>query len=296
MDEPDANTSLLHELALRLTAYPGDPRVDDPQLLVGQLPPDLSVEIPLPEGSRVLGSLIRSQENIEIVLDSALSPNEVTQFYKDRMTAGGWNELENMRPTHGGFVHSGFPTFLNHAVYCKGNQGPAFAVDAHEGKNARTNVRIDLNGGEHSPCAQPNRTRHRMMHRDLQQLIPPLVAPKGASQIGGGGGGGGDSWHSTAMLEADADLPTLAVHYNEQLTKGGWTLSDEGQAGPLTWSTWTFKDEEQEPWFGLFFILKIPGKNRKYALELRIETDKKDDGGGMRLMRGGGGFSWAQLG
>jgi hypothetical protein len=297
MDEPDTNMSLLHELALRLATYPGDPRVDDPQLLVGQLPPGLSIEIPLPDGSRVLGSLLRSQENIDIVLDCALSPDGVMQFYNERLTANGWNELETMRPMHGGFVHSGFPMFRNHAVYCRGSQGPAFTINAHDGKHGHANVRIDLDGNnEFSPCSQSNRMQQRRMHRDLQQLIPPLVAPKGARQTGGGGGGSGDSWHSTATLETDYDLPTLATHYNGQLAKGGWTLSDEGQAGPLSWSTWTFKDEEQEPWSGLFFILKTPGKERKYALELRIEWDKKDAGGGMRLMRGGGGFSWTQLG
>src|SRR5579864_7214075 len=145
MDKPEANESLIYELALRLATYPGDPRVDDPQLLVGQLPPNLSIEIPMPEGSRLLGSLLRSQENIDIVLDCALSPDEVMQFYKERLKATGWNELETMRPPHGGFVHSGFPMLRNHIVFCGGTQGPAFSVDAYDGKHARTNVRIDLN-------------------------------------------------------------------------------------------------------------------------------------------------------
>jgi hypothetical protein len=300
MDEnsPDANETLLYELALRLAAYPGDPRVYDPQLLVGQLPPGIAIEIPLPEGSRLLGSLVRSQENIDIVLDCALSPDEVLQFYKERMAAGGWNELETMRPHHGGFVHSGFPMLWNHVVFCRGTQGPAFSVDAQAGKNARTDVRIDLNGSDkHSPCAQPNRMQQRRMHRDLQELIPMLYPPPGARQSGGGGGGSGDNWHSSAVLETDAGLPALAVHYNGQLARGGWTLSGEGLAGPLAWSTWTFQDKENEPWRGLFFILDTPGKDRHYVLEIRIDWDKQDNGGGgMRFMQGGGGYSFASLG
>ena len=295
---PDTGESLLYELALRLAAYPGDPRVNDPQLLVGQLPPGLSIEVPMPEGSRILGSLMRSQENIDIVLDCALSPDEVIQFYKERLATTGWNELETTRPMHGGFVHSGFPRLQNHMVFCRGSQGPAFSVDASEGKNSRTDIRLDLDSGsEFSPCAQPNRRHQRMMHRNLQELIPPLFPPPGARQTGGGGGGGGDSWHSSAALETDADLPTLAVHYNGELARGGWTLSGEGLAGPLAWSTWTFQDEEKEPWRGLFFILDVPGKDQAYVLEVRIDWDKKDNGGGMRLMRGGGGWSsYASLG
>lgn len=186
MDEPNANESLLHELVLRLATYPGDPRVDEPQLLVGQIPPNLSIEVPIPEGSRILGSLLRSKENIDIVLDCALTPDEVVQFYKERLVAAGWNEPETMRPPHGGFVHSGMRMLLNHIIFCRGMQGPAFTVNASEGKNSRTNVRIELNGSsEFSPCAQPNRMRQRMMHRQLQELIPPLYPPQGARQQGG---------------------------------------------------------------------------------------------------------------
>lgn len=301
MDEnaTNANETLLYELALRLAAYPGDPRITDPQLLVGQLPPGISIAIPMPEGSRILGSLIRSQENIDVVLDCALSPDEVVQFYKERMAGGGWNELESMRPHLGGFVHSGVPMLRNHIVFCRDPQGPAFSVDAHEGKNARTDVRIDLNGSaEHSPCAQPNRMQQRRMHSDLQELIPMLYSLPGARQTSRGGGGSDDNWHSSAGLETDTDLPALAVHYNGQLARSGWTLSGEGLAGPLTWSTWTFHDKENEPWHGLFFILHTPGKDRHHVLEIRIDRDKKDDGGGaIRLMQGGGGwFSYASLG
>lgn len=296
MDEntPDPNETLLYELALRLATYPGDPRVDDPRLLVGQLPSDLSIEVPMPEGSRLLGSLVRSQENIDIILDCPLSTDEVVQFYRERMAAAGWSELETIGPHYGGFVHSSLPRFHNHIVFCRGSQGPAFSINAYEGKNSRTAIRIDLDGGsEYSPCSQPRRDRRRMMHRDLQELIPMLFPPPGARQSGGGGGGGDDHWYSTATLETEADLPTLAAHYTAQLAGGGWALSGEGHAGPLAWSTWTFQDKENEPWRGLFFILDVPGKDRHYALELRIDWDKKDDdgGGGMRLMRGAGGWS-----
>jgi hypothetical protein len=298
MDEPNANASLLRELALRLATYPADPRVDDPQLLVGQIPPNLSIEVPIPAGSRILGSLLRSKENIDIVLDCALSPDEVVQFYKERLAAAGWNELETMRPHHGGFVHSGMPMLLNHIVFCGGTQGPAFTVNASEGKNSRTNVRIELNGSsEFSPCAQPNRMPYRMMHRQFQDLIPPLYPPKGARQQGGWGGGGSSHWHSNSTLEANADLPALAAHYNSQLAQGGWTLSGEGQSGPLARSTWTFQDEDKEPWRGLFFILGVPGKDRHYVLEIRIDWDKEEDGSSKaRLLRNGGGYSWTTLG
>jgi len=288
---PGTNEALLHELVLRLSVFPGDPRASNPQLLVGQLPGNL--DIPLPEGSRVLGCLIRSQEIVSIVLDSTLSPEAVLQFYKDRLTTAGWKEQGMLRPPHGGFVHSGLRGLENRIVFCKGERGPAFTVNAFEGGNGATDVRIEVNSSsEFSPCAQQNRMQRRMMHHTIQNLIPPLVPPKGAKQFSGGGGGGMDSWHSSATLVADIELPELATHYTTQLAKGGWKLTGEGHDGPIAWSTWTFSDEQGEPWRGLFFILKVPGKEQSYILEARINWEKSgEEVGGMPRI-GGGGLHW----
>ena len=288
----DAREKLLRELALRLSTYPGDPRNDDPQLLVGQLPANMAIPVPLPDNSRVLGTLIRSSENIDVILDSALSPAAVLSFYKESLTASGWNELDEMRPAMhgGGFVHTGFRTIENRATYCKGPDGPAFIVNAYERKQGLTDVRLDINfGNEYSPCGQPNRMQRRMAHYGIHDLIPPLEPTEGAKQQSGGGGGGGDSWHSNATLDAEMPLDALATHYTAQLLKGDWTQTDAGISGPLAWSTWTFQDKDKEPWNGLFFILKRPGKERQYVLEVRVDWDKKEE-------KRGGWFSVTSLG
>lgn len=289
---PGTNEALLHELVLRLSVFPGDPRLSNPQLLVGQLPSNLN--IPLPEGCRILGSLVRSQEIVSIVVDSRLSPEAVLQFYKDRLSADGWKEQEVLRPPHGGFVHSGLRGLENRVVFCKGERGPAFTVSAFESGNGATDVRLEVNNSaEFSPCALQNRMQRRMMHHTIQNLIPPLVPPKGAGQFGGGGGGGMDSWHSSATLTTDLELPDLATHYTTQLAKGGWKLTGEGHDGPIAWSTWTFSDEQGEPWRGLFFILKVPGKEHSFILEVRINWEKQEEeGGGMRIV-GFGGLNWS---
>lgn len=299
-DQPSTNNeTLLRELALRLTSFPGDYRVRDaePQLFVGQLPPNLSIEIPLPEGCRILGTLARSPENLDIVLDCPQTPQDTLAFYKERLTAAGWNELEEMGIRHGGFLHSGIPMLENRATFCK--EGAAFNVSASAGKHGQTDARLDLQAAiEHSPCSQ-RQLRHRDMNRQhrrhlmVQQMVPTLVPPKGARQQGGGGGGSDDNWHSSATLFTDMGLPELATHYRAQLEKGGWTLTGQGVDGPLAWSSWTLQDEEKEPWRGLFYILKAPGKATLHELEVRISLDNEDtnDSGGMRFTSGGGGWS-----
>src|SRR5260370_39971585 len=65
-----AREALLEELALRLSTFPRDPRVDNLQLLVGQLPANLALGIPLPDKSQALGTLILSPVDITIELKS----------------------------------------------------------------------------------------------------------------------------------------------------------------------------------------------------------------------------------
>lgn len=290
---PESREALLEALALRLTISPFDPRTQNPQLLVGQLPDNLPFELPIPEGSRVVGSLARSPEHIDLLLDVPLPPEQALAFYKERLQAAGWSELEQPMgmPQRGGFVHSSILAQHLNVYFCKGPRGPSLHFSALREQAGFTDVRLDLNLDEReSPCGQAARMRKQRMHRPgFEELIPPLVPPAGARQRDGSGGGGSDSWYSTATLEADVDLATLTAHYASQLAQGGWTRTDAGSAGPVVWHTWTFQDEDKEPWYGMFFMLKLPGKEREYFLYIRIElTDRRS---GPRP----GGFSYTSL-
>jgi hypothetical protein len=54
---PESREALLEVLALRLTTSPFDPERQNPQLFVGRLPENLPFDVPLPAGSRVIGSI-----------------------------------------------------------------------------------------------------------------------------------------------------------------------------------------------------------------------------------------------
>ncbi len=290
---PENREALLEALALRLTTSFADPRTNNPQLFVGQLPTNLPFELPIPEGSRIIGSLARSAAHLTIVLDVPLPPGQALAFYMERLQAAGWAEPEQPPGIMqvGGFVHSRLQALSHSMLFCKGPRGPSLHFFALAEQNGITDVRLDLNLDEReSPCGQAARMRRQRMHRPgFEELIPPLVPPAGARQMGGGGGGSSDSWYSSATLEADSDLAALAAHYAGQLAQGGWTRTDEGTAGPAAWHTWTFQDEDKEPWYGMFFMLKLPGKEREYFLYIRIEL--ADRRSGPRP----GGFSFAPL-
>lgn len=279
------NEALLQALVLRLLTHPADPRTQNPQLLVGRLPDALPFELPLPDDSRLFGSLQRSASHAEVIFDTPLPEQEIIAFYRERMTAAGWQEDEpfpGMRQS--GFVHTRLGAgALSH--WYQGARGPTLHVQAFTGQGGRTDVRLNLDlSGRNYPAQQARMQRRHMMGHDF---LPPLQPPTGAAQMGGGGGGGSDSYYSSATLETDADLTELIPHYAGQLEQAGWTRTDGGQSGPVGWHSWTFQDEDGEPWRALFFILKLPETEGQHFLYLKADWANK--GGDM------GGSSWTRL-
>ena len=118
----------------------------------------------------------------------------------------------------------------------------------------------------------------------LTAVLCLFLALPANAQHGGGGGSGSDEVHTTATLKTNLALDTLAKHYADQLSKDGWTQTDTGMSGPLAWHTWHFTSkEDQQPWGGLFFILKTPEKPDDYFLYVRAvwikpESDHKFTG------------------
>ncbi|HTK05537.1 MAG TPA: hypothetical protein VL485_00055 [Ktedonobacteraceae bacterium] len=271
---------LLEKLALGLLIHPGDPRIAKPRLFLGKIPEHFPIDLPIPEQSRVMGTLARSETQVEIVMESDLTPEAIFSFYRTQLTSLGWHELENMwLHQTGGFIHSNFGPHTN-TTFCQGSDGAGLTLSAVPLQNTTTSVRIDLSlDREANPCAQQERQakmpRH-IRHHDLFKIIPPLVPPQGAQQYGGGGGSGSDDVHTSATLKTNLALDVLPQHYADQLLKAGWTQIDAGISGPLAWHTWRFTSEDQEPWSALFFILKTPEKPNDYFLYIRTTWIKPE--------------------
>lgn len=271
------------ELAMKLIAarYPNLLSEEPPQLLVGQLPPALPFDLPLPEGTRVLGTLLQGDASTAtMVLVTERSPDEVVEFYKERLKAAGWSE-EEFPGQQRGFVQSG-PMGPSFARFLLGDTGPSLIMTTFADMDGLTTTQIILNPeGRRFPAA-----RGRMGPRhDMWSALPAICAPAGAWQSVEGGSGGDDRVISFARLNTALDLSTLATHYQAQLEYGGWERKDAGESGPIAWSAWGFTDTQGEPWRGLFFILKQPDVADRYLLQVSGEwagTGERYHAGGER--------------
>ncbi|MGO8948972.1 MAG: hypothetical protein ACLQUY_15250 [Ktedonobacterales bacterium] len=271
MNDPSSpgELALLEKLAVGLLASPGDPRGTQPRLFLGKIPESLPVEVPVPDQTRVLGTLARSETNVEILLESDLTPEDIRTFYRTRLTALGWHEADFGSPHQGGFLHSRFGRSTN-IVFCQVQGGAGLTLNLAPPESTPTTVRLTLSlDRDMNPCAREAMRRGDLRHHTPHDLIPALVPPQGAQQRSGGGGGSSNEVHTTATVITALGLDAVAQHYGDQLSQAGWKQTDVGTSGPLAWHTWQFTSDDQEPWTGLFFALKTPGKLDDYFLHVR---------------------------
>ncbi|MGH2520527.1 MAG: hypothetical protein ACRDF8_12025, partial [Chloroflexota bacterium] len=121
MAKTDADREWRELALLFLTRpVPGEPGAARPDLLVGALPADLPVEIPVPNGVRVRGSLASGQ-HVQVLLQSDLTQEEVGALYHDALVPAAWFEPDFPRP--GGFMAGDAPEYFR--TYCRGSEGPA---------------------------------------------------------------------------------------------------------------------------------------------------------------------------
>jgi hypothetical protein len=162
----DKDEQLLLTLTQRLLSspYAGGP-AEEIQILVGRLPPAQPIELPLPEKARIIGSLVRGDHGVQIVLDVDQPADAVVTFYRAQLEPAGWQEFDwPMRP--GGFG-------LGWVIFCQSRRGPSLTVSAFEAEGAWTDVRLNLQTDPHqSPCAMPDRAYGR-----ITSPIPNLRAP-----------------------------------------------------------------------------------------------------------------------
>jgi hypothetical protein len=242
-----------------------------PDLLPEQMPTDLPVEVPLPEGARLVGS-VRWIESAEVIFDVDMSADEVVGFYEGHYLPLGWTKPGSMFPgMGGGFMNTTFPDFGTY--FCKGDNDPWLHVRTLAAPGQPTSVQVSISTNtEQSPCSLSQRRHLDMMRAFREDVLPALPPPEGARQFGGGGSGGMDEYYSRADLRTDLDVEAVGAHYSAQLEAAGWMRTGTGSVGPLSWSAWEFK-HENENWRGVFMALARPWSGGEYKLLLDTEAE-----------------------
>ncbi len=249
--------SLRKFIGRALTSYPypgaeeGDTRV-----MIDLLPEDLPFELPIPENSRIIGSIVRGDPtSARIILDVPLNSEEVINFYQDALIEDGWMvSLE-----HAGFVYE----LWQSQTFCYNDDEVVLYVSAVEIPDEPTDVVINIHSpSQYSPCDPEG--MHLM--DELYGLIPTLKPPPGALFQKGRSSSGQDEASVTATLIIDLTAEDLANHYGVQLSEEGWTPGERDTSEQVSWSSWTIKYGDGDEWGGVLIILESPtDPEKRYA-------------------------------
>jgi hypothetical protein len=273
MSQPPSNNSYaeLLRFAERLMTDPGTPLGKPVSMLPGNLPSDLSENIPIPDGTEIIGSLVRSDgkyNQVQIILDSPRDPDEVIEFYRSNLSKAGWNESKVFYPESGGF--SSAPSMSESATFCRyERKGPSLTVSAYASDGEKpTDVGIQLDTNpQTSVCTQRfSQSYYETGGAGGAGVMPVLKSPKGAVGKGSGGGGSEDQWESHATLETEISVKDLESHYRNQLVEAGWKLKEKGSNGSIAWSTWSFTDESGGHQSGVLFVSELGQENVLFVM------------------------------
>jgi len=257
------NESSIEELATRLME-PLDPGVlQEVQLLVGQLPDNMPIDLPIPDDARIIGSMIQGRKNINIVLDVNLTPEQVLDFYRESMAAGNWSEIEQRR---------GFAFNEIKIVMCQNNNDPPLTIRAYPVDSGLTDVRLNIETDpEYSPCKACRETEDNWL-----KPLPTLVAPSDSKEFNQGSGTSRSDFVSTSItMETSMNSSVLVAHYGDQFKAANWTKQADGDSASFAWSTWTLRDEDALTWRAFLWAVDLPGtaNERFMGAQAKLQND-----------------------
>jgi hypothetical protein len=273
MSDPGQSAALERDLALRLLDSPlasGAPGETPSALLVGELPHDLPYALPVPDGARVLGTLVRGFP--VVVLAASLAAEAALAFYAERLAAAGWTDDLRMRGRgDGGFAHVPVATRLAVGFYTPDGLY-RLAVEAAPAPGGH-GITIVL---ALAPAVRYMSPRQRAAAGYIFGVLPALRPPVGGAQFYEGGGGGPDHVATSAWVEGDFPLAALQAHYTHALLHAGWSLVDGAESGPAAWSRWTFHDDDGSRWSALLLMVQCAEPARRFDLILRAHRVEGD--------------------
>lgn len=261
------------ELVARVLTSPFSPsgKTQGVQLVRGALPAQPKIDAPMPQGLKLIGSVVRTADgapaNVQVVLDVPGTAADVTTFYERELLSLGWKAgPDRGGPGGGGFQPASPPTSK---FFCKTEGVPWLILTVFATENGPSDVRLNhqlqnesFGGG--GPCSQQG-----FGPQPSQNKLPALRPPADVQFRGGSGmSSSPDRQVSETTAVTSRGAAALETHFAGQLTTAGWTRSAGGATGPVAWSTWKVPGDGD--WTGMLLVIET-GSDRR-LLSVRAES------------------------
>ena len=231
-----------------------------PELYPNELPEEVPLSIPVPEGGQLLGTTVidmsRDRKDVLVFIESSQAPSGAAAFYTEWFAGMGWQPTMYSVNAGQGFVEAGVPITK---VFCPpaSERGvglePVIMRVSHSTASSLTDIRIAIMNSSRGLGCEPMDP----YLQDTQFQFPRLEAPPDANATSGSGSSG-DVYRSTqTRIETDLSLTEIEKHYREQLTAQGWKLLSVGESASKAFSTWLVTEEgplRPRNWVGMLEV------------------------------------------
>jgi hypothetical protein len=221
------------------------------QLLIGRLPDQLPVELPIPDEAQLLGCLVANHNYFQIFLDVGLSLKQIKTFYRQHLLDAGWQE-QSLIPAHKkGFMASlkSYQNQLNRSLKFR-NESQEIELGIQVSPRSNPPGRMKL----HLSLVQSPETE---VFRNLK--LPPFPVLEDPPQVVrlNSSGGSEMEYSSHVHLETELSSQALLFHYAAQFEQADWIQCDGGEDGALLWKSFSITDNKGQSWLGLLNIAKL---------------------------------------
>ena len=269
--------ALILELAVRL-AVPsmlatGNIQQPEPELVVAKIPSSFPASLPVPEGARILGGIVRGDLGADLIADTTQKPDAAVKFVEAGLIKGGWSKPSMMMQC--GFMAAN----ASMTMLCQSKDGPMLFINAQQTKRGVTELRYSLTTnksmpvGAFGPCNTPSAE-----NPGQPPQMPPLVMPSDAEQTAVVGGGGGmNTQLQFTTLQTERSTSNLLDHYGKQLETFGWTKTSSGGDANLSWSRWQGKQAQGSDVVleGFLFVLDLKHEKPERQVMLQVTQTRK---------------------
>ncbi|HEX9494467.1 MAG TPA: hypothetical protein VGA38_01760 [Candidatus Limnocylindria bacterium] len=249
------------------------PEGTEVSLLLEALPPEADGRIRLPDGARLIGSVVRRPlgdlGSITAYVGSPLDAKAFDKAVRALYEADGYHPAPPQPGYMGGFRSAGTGSAFGNAL-CRGEDGPWVHCSSRAtATGSESFIAWNAPSAGMGPCSP---RAHGMPFPDV---LAPLEAPDGVQLLPGGGyGGGGGSWTTSAGAYTTLSARELIDTFAAQLEAAGAAKLGSGGDDMVAWSEWKLA---KDPWEALLLAF---GRDERKELQLRVERDdyrKRED-------------------
>ncbi|WP_161880258.1 hypothetical protein [Deinococcus alpinitundrae] len=249
--------------------------------LPGQLPPKLPFTLPALPGQRIVGSIVRSAQDMQLYLKSTGPFLDVRDRLSGALAKQGWLKKYPSGPVNQAFLSDGpDPTdssFFGGSPYCKPGTDENLSINAYSTESdIAVNLTFSPNYDTDKSCPQGSRSaapdnfyarQDSYTPAESNWSLPELAPlPQTEAEQRSSSYGGNDT-SEVATLYAPQNAQTLFDHYVAALKTAGWTLTGQvanpaasGGEERLALFHLTFKGKSLQ---GLLQLKARPGKGRE---------------------------------